>query len=193
MKKTIGLIAVVGLAIMWGVGHYNGFVTMETEIDEAWGQVQVQYQRRYDLIPNLVETVKGVANFEKETYEAVTEARSAWAQAQQGGSQAEQIEATQNVESALARLLVTVENYPQLRANENFTALQAQIEGTENRVAVSRQDYNEMITPYNKKVRTIPSNLIALIAGFDQKEFFEGNQGSENAPDVNFDFGSDDE
>ena len=120
MKKfLIGSAAVVVLLVVWVVSSYNGLVSMDVKIEEAWSQVQVQYQRRFDLIPNLVETVRGVADFERSTYEAVTEARSAWAQALQDGSRSEQIEATSNVESALSRLLVTVENYPQLRAQEN--------------------------------------------------------------------------
>lgn len=187
MKKLlIGLAVVVLLTVFYGVDTYNGFVGMQESIDESWGQVQVQYQRRYDLIPNLVETVKGVANFEQETYQAVTEARSAWAQSMQGSDREAQIAATQSVESALSRLLVSVENYPELKASQNFQTLQAQIEGTENRVAVARKDYNEMITPYNTRVRRIPSNIIAGMFGFEELEFFGANEGAENAPAVDF-------
>lgn len=187
MKKfLIGSAAVVVLLVVWVVSSYNGLVSMDVKIEEAWSQVQVQYQRRFDLIPNLVETVRGVADFERSTYEAVTEARSAWAQALQDGSRSEQIEATSNVESALSRLLVTVENYPQLRAQENFSTLQAQIEGTENRVAVSRRDYNQTVTPYNTRVRTFPTVLIAALLGFEAEPFFDADEGAESAPAVDF-------
>jgi LemA protein len=188
MKKILlGLIAIIFVTGFWVSGTYNGLVTMEEKIDEAWGQVQVQYQRRYDLIPNLVETVKGVANFEKETYQAVTEARSAWADSMKTSDRPAQIEATQNVESALARLLVTVENYPNLKAQVNFGTLQAQIEGTENRVSVARKDYNERITPFNTKVRRFPALLIAGLLGFDELDFFGSDEGADSAPAVNFD------
>lgn len=188
MKKVfLGLVAVLILAGFWVSTTHNSLVGMEESIDEAWGQVQVQYQRRYDLIPNLVETVKGVANFEKETYQAVTEARSAWAGSMKTNDRSAQIEATQNVESALARLLVTVENYPNLKAQVNFSTLQAQIEGTENRVSVARKDYNERITPFNTKVRRFPTLLIAGMLGFDELDFFGSDEGADKAPAVNFD------
>ncbi len=188
MKKVfIGLLAVLVLGGFWVGSTHNSLVGMEENIDEAWGQIQVQYQRRFDLIPNLVETVKGVANFEKETYEAVTAARSAWANSMKSDDRPAQIEATQNVESALARLLVTVENYPNLKAQANFSTLQTQIEGTENRVSVARKDYNERITPFNIKVRRFPTLLIAGILGFDELDFFGSDQGAEKAPAVNFD------
>lgn len=187
MKKVlIGLLAVVILAGFWVTNTHNSLVTMDTQIQESWGQIQVQYQRRYDLIPNLVETVKGVANFEKETYEAVTAARSAWADSMKTSDRSAQIEATQNVESALARLLVTVENYPNLKAQANFSTLQAQIEGTENRVSVARKDYNERITPYNTKVRRFPTLLIAGFLGFDELDFFGSDEAADEAPAVDF-------
>jgi len=187
MKKgwliALAVVAVIGF---WGVGTYNSLVSMNVGIDTSWSQVQVQYQRRFDLIPNLVETVKGVANFEKSTYVAVTEARSAWAKAMQSGTRSEQIAATDNVQSALSRLLVTVENYPQLKANENFKELQAQIEGTENRVSVARKDFNESIQPYNIKIQTFPSSLVARLFGFEKGAFFGSQAGAESAPKVNF-------
>src|SRR5690606_24691268 len=133
MKKgLLALLALIVLGGFWLASVYNSLVSAELSVDESWSQVQVQYQRRFDLIPNLVETVKGVADFERSTYEAVTAARSAWAQSLQSGTRTEQIAATNAVDSALSRLLVTVENYPQLKAQENFSTLQAQIEGTEN-------------------------------------------------------------
>ncbi|MGE3278835.1 MAG: LemA family protein [Candidatus Altimarinota bacterium] len=187
MKKTVlAVLALVVLAGIWLVGGYNSLVSADLSVDESWAQVQVQYQRRFDLIPNLVETVRGVADFERSTYEAVTAARSAWAQSLQTGTRAEQIAATGQVDSALSRLLVTVENYPQLRAQENFSTLQAQIEGTENRVATARRDFNAVARAYNQKVRSVPSNMIAAIFGFEAEPFFESSEGSDVAPQVQF-------
>lgn len=187
MKKfLIGLLIVLGLVGAWAVESYNNLVTLDIAVDESWSQVEVQYQRRFDLIPNLVETVKGVAGFEKETYTAVTEARSAWAQAKENGNRDAQVAAGSSFDSALSRLLVTVENYPQLKANENFSALQAQIEGTENRVGVARRDFNQAVSPYNTQVRTFPTMLFAKLFGFDEQVFFESKEGSENAPEVKF-------
>lgn len=186
-KFLIGLGVFALLVIVWGVSIYNNLVTMDVKIDESWSQVEVQYQRRFDVIPNLVETVKGVANFESSTYIAVSEARSAWTQALKTGTRSEQIAATGNVESSLARLLVSVENYPQLKANENFQTLQAQIEGTENRVATARRDFNTAVTPYNTTIRRFPASFIARMFGFEHESFFESAAGSETAPAVNFD------
>lgn len=187
MKK--GLLAVLAVLVVlgvWVVGSYNSLVSLDVGIDTAWSQVQVQYQRRFDVIPNLVETVKGVANFEQSTYVAVTEARSAWAKSMQSGTRTEQIAATGQVESALSRLLVSVENYPQLKANENFSTLQAQIEGTENRVTVARKDFNDAVRPYNEKVRRFPGMIVARLFGFDVEPFFDSQEGAESAPKVNF-------
>ncbi|MDF2378982.1 MAG: LemA family protein [Candidatus Gracilibacteria bacterium] len=187
MKKTlIGFLAVIVLVGSWAVGSYNGLVTMDVAVDESWSQVEVQYQRRFDLIPSLVETVKGVAGFEKDTYTAVTEARSAWAQAKESGDRGAQVAAGSSFDSALSRLLVTVENYPQLKANENFSTLQAQIEGTENRVSVARRDFNQVVKPYNTKVKTFPTLLFAKLFGFDEESFFESKAGSDEAPEIKF-------
>jgi LemA protein len=185
-KFLIGVGIFLLLIIFWGVSSYNSLVSMDVKIDESWSQVEVQYQRRFDVIPNLVETVKGVADFEQSTYLAVTEARAAWAQALKSGSRADQINATGNVESSLARLLVSVEAYPQLKANENFQTLQAQIEGTENRVAVARRDFNITVTPFNATIRRFPASIIANLFGFEKQAFFESEAGSEAAPKVNF-------
>lgn len=187
MKK--GLLAVLAVLVVlgfWIMGTYNSLVSLDVGIETAWSQVETQYQRRFDVIPNLVETVKGVANFEQSTYVAVTEARSAWAQAKESGSRTEQIAAAGQVESALSRLLVTVENYPQLKASENFSTLQAQIEGTENRIAVARKDFNDAVRPYNEKVRVFPGMMVAKIFGFDVEPFFESQEGADTAPRVNF-------
>ncbi len=190
MKKgIIALIAIVGLLAAFALylmGMYNNLVSLDVNIDESWAQVEVQYERRFSLIPNLVSTVQGVAGFERETYEAVTRARSAWASAKEGGDRAEQIEATNSVDSALSRLLVTVENYPQLKAQQNFSDLQVQLEGTENRIAVARKDFNEVVTPYNKTIRQIPTALFAGLMGFDTEPFFESTDAAADAPVVDF-------
>jgi LemA protein len=187
MKKSLlAVLALVVLAGFWVASSYNSLVSLDVAVDESWSQVQVQYQRRFDVIPNLVETVKGVANFERSTYEAVTAARSAWAQSLQTGTRQEQIAATNQVDSALSRLLVTVENYPQLKAQENFLTLQAQIEGTENRIATVRRDFNAVVKQYNEKIRRVPTNMIAGIFGFEQEAFFESLEGADTAPQIDF-------
>ncbi|MFH1641982.1 MAG: LemA family protein [Nanoarchaeota archaeon] len=169
--------------ILWFVGTYNSLVRLDETANAQWANVESSYQRRFDLIPNLVETVKGAANFEKETYLAVTEARTKWLNA---GSINEKTLAAGEVQSALARLLVSVENYPQLKATENFQDLQAQLEGTENRINVERNRYNEAVKNYNAKIRFFPSNLIAGMFGFEKKELFESDEGAEAAVKVDF-------
>ena len=159
MKKgpNVGLIVLISVAIvifigiLWFIGTYNSLVSLDETADAQWANVESSYQRRFDLIPNLVETVKGAANFEKDTYLAVTEARTKWLNA---GSIDSKIAAAGQVQSALARLLVTVENYPQLKATENFAGLQAQLEGTENRINVERVRYNEAVKNYNKNKKS---------------------------------------
>ncbi len=187
MKKS--LLIILGLVLITGLymaSLYNSLVNLDVNIDESWAQVEVQYERRFDLIPNLVSTVKGVANFEKETYEAVTRARSAWASAKESGDRPAQIAATNSLESSLSRLLVTVENYPQLKAQQNFSDLQVQLEGTENRIAVARRDFNEVVTPYNKKIRKFPTLFFAGLLGFGEKAFFESSDAAAEAPVVDF-------
>lgn len=187
------IILFVVIAVMWGVGIYNELVTMDEQVTQAWSQVENQYQRRADLIPNLVNTVKGVAEFERETFTAVTEARAKVNQINVSSDilnnpQAfQQFQAAQdNLSSALSRLLVTVENYPQLKANENFLQLQAQLEGTENRISVERRKFNQAVQNYNTRIRTFPANFIANMSGFIQKEYFEAAEGAETAPSVEF-------
>jgi LemA protein len=179
--------------VMWGVGIYNELITLEEQVNQAWSQVENQYQRRADLIPNLVSTVKGVAGFEKETYTAVTEARSKVNQLNISPDILNDPEAFQKFRSAqnglgnaLSRLLVTVENYPQLKANENFQQLQQQLEGTENRISVERRKFNQAIQNYNTRIRTFPANFIANMSGFSEKQYFEATEGSDEAPQVEF-------
>lgn len=190
MKKMISpWVIVLGVAILlgfWLMGSYNGFVAGKANVDNAWAQVETQYQRRADVVPNLVSTVKGAANFEQETFTEVTAARSAWAQANTAGSREQQIAAAQNFDSALSRLLVTVEAYPQLQATQAFRDLMVQLEGTENRIATARRDYNDAVTTYNVSVRSFPGALIAGIFGFSAEETFKAAEGSDTAPVVDF-------
>ena len=192
MKKWIILIIIavaVGLGLM---SSYNGLVKAETEIDSVWANVESSYQRRADLIPNLVNTVKGQANFEQQTLTNVIEARAKATQTKIDPSnlteeQLNEFQQNQNqVGSALSRLLVTVEQYPQLKANEGFMNLQAQLEGTENRINVACNKFNEAARIYNEKVRQFPTKLAAMIFGFKAKPYFKSSTGAENAPTVNF-------
>ncbi len=197
MSKGIGIIIVIAVviigAIMWGTGIYNNLVGLEEGVTGSWSQVENQYQRRADLIPNLVNTVKGVANFEKETYTAVTEARAKVNQINMSPEMlsdpnafAQFQSAQDGLGSALSRLLVTVENYPQLKANENFMQLQAQLEGTENRISVERKRFNEVVQNYNTTITRFPASIIAGFTGFNQKQYFTAVAGSDQAPKVEF-------
>ena len=191
-KSTIIIIAVAVLAIVWGITGYNGLVGMDEGVQTKWADVETQYQRRADLIPNLVNTVKGYAAHESETLQAVVEARAKATSMNIDPSNmsAEQIanfqKAQDGVSSALGRLLVTVEKYPDLKANENFKELQAQLEGTENRISVARRDYNEAARKYNTTLRSFPKNILAGMFGFEKKAYFEAQEGSEQAPTVQF-------
>lgn len=191
-KSTIIIIAVAVLAVVWGITGYNGLVSMDEGVQTKWADVETQYQRRADLIPNLVNTVKGYAAHESETLAAVVEARAKATSVNIDPSNmsAEQIanfqKAQDGVSSALGRLLVTVEKYPDLKANENFRELQAQLEGTENRISVARRDYNEAARKYNTTLRSFPKNILAGMFGFEKKAYFEAQEGSEQAPTVQF-------
>lgn len=190
--KTIVILVVVGLVAIWGVSGYNGLVSMDEGVQTKWADVETQYQRRADLIPNLVNTVKGYAAHESETLQAVVEARAKATSVNIDPTNmtAEQManfqQAQDGVSSALGRLLVTVEKYPDLKANENFKELQAQLEGTENRISVARRDFNEASRKYNTTLRSFPKNIIAGIFGFEKKAYFEAQEGSETAPSVQF-------
>lgn len=197
MKKVLIVLGIIFvlfiMVLMWGVGKYNGLVTLDESVNGSWAQVQNQYQRRMDLIPNLVATVQGVANFEKSTLQAVIEARAKATQVTLSPQLLNDPQAFQRFEqsqgqlgSALSRLLVTVEQYPNLKANENFLQLQSQLEGTENRIAVERKRFNEVVQGYNATIRTIPTSFIAGIGGFQQKQYFQSQAGAETAPKVQF-------
>ena len=194
MKKSsvIIVLIVAAIVVVWGITGYNGLVSMDEGVQTKWADVETQYQRRADLIPNLVNTVKGYAAHESETLQAVVEARAKATSVNIDPSNmsAEQIANFQKVQdgvsSALGRLLVTVEKYPDLKANENFKELQAQLEGTENRISVARRDYNEAARKYNTTLRSFPKNILAGMFGFEKKAYFEAQEDSEQAPTVQF-------
>ena len=193
MKKGSAIIivlAIVAVLVLWGVKVYNGLVTKDEAVSSAWSQVENVYQRRADLIPNLVATVKGYAEHEKSTYEAVVEARAKASQITVNDLSEESVkkfqEAQSEVSSALGRLLAIVENYPELKANENFLDLQAQLEGTENRIAEARRAFNETARDYNTTVRSFPANIIAGIFGFSTKGYFTADESAMQAPKVEF-------
>jgi LemA protein len=177
------LIGVALVFMAWLVGAYNSLVGSRNRVDNAWGQVDVQLKRRYDLIPNLVETVKGYASHERETFERVIQARNT-AQAAQGP--AEQAEAENFLTGALRQLFALAEAYPELRATENFQQLQTELSETENRIAVSRQIYNDTVLTFNNKVQQVPTNFVASMFNFDAREFFDAGEGAEEAPSVEF-------
>lgn len=180
----LGIVAVlVIIPYSYLKGTYNSLVTMEEGIKGAWAQVENQLQRRYDLIPNYVETVKGYAAHEKEVFVKVTEARSKVGQA---ATVDEKIQANNQLSSALSRLMVVVEQYPQLKANTNFIRLQDELAGTENRIAVERRRFNEAVKVYNTKIRTFPTNMVAGLFGFEKAEFFDVPEERQKAPKVKF-------
>ncbi|WP_318345269.1 LemA family protein [Flagellimonas baculiformis] len=198
MKK--GIIAVIVLIVLavvlvgWYVSTNNTLVNMKGQATKQWANVESSYQRRSDLIGNLVKTVQGAADFERETLSDVIEARAKATSTTIDANNitpeqlAEFQQAQTGLSSALSRLLVTVERYPDLKANQNFLELQSQLEGTENRINVERNRFNELAGEYNIKIQQIPTNIIASIANFDPIALFSSNPGSENAPDVNFEF-----
>ena len=185
-------VAIVVIVIMWAVGAYNGMVTLDEGVQGKWADVETQYQRRADLIPNLVSTVKGYAAHESETLESVVKARSEASSVKVDPENltpeklAEYQKAQSGVSSALGRLMVTVEKYPDLKANQNFLELQSQLEGTENRINVARRDFNEAAKNYNTVIRSFPKNIFAGMFGFEKKAYFEAEKGAEAAPKVEF-------
>ena len=207
--RNIGLLGCVGVLVLalilfgaYFVGVRNNLVGLEEQVDQQWAQVESQYQRRYDLIPNLVRTVQGAANFERETLTAVVNARARVGQVQapagppgaagnitsDPNQMAQFAAAQEGLSNALSRLLVVVERYPELRANQNFLELQSQLEGTENRIAVERQRYNAAAQQFNTAIRRFPANVVANMSGFEAKAYFRGAQGSSQAPNVEFNF-----
>lgn len=192
---AIGGVILLALAMLffWGMSTYNNMVAQDQAVMQQWSQVENQYQRRADLIPNLVNTVKGYADFEKEVLTQVTEARSKVSQFNitpevlndpQAFAKFQSLQG--ELSSALSRLLVTVENYPQLKANENFLQLQAQLEGIENRISVERKKFNEVVQQYNTTIKRFPASMLAGIFGFGEKQYFKAIQGAETPPKVEF-------
>ena len=181
---ALAVIVVIALIlVLSGVGMYNRLVGLDEGVKAAWAQVENQLQRRYDLIPNYVETVKGYAKHEREVFIQVTEARSRVGGA---GTISEKIEANNDLSSALARLLVVVERYPDLKANQNFIRLQDELAGTENRIATERMRYNEAVKVYNATIRRFPMRIIAGLFGFERAAFFEAPEAAETPPEVSF-------
>ena len=195
VKKNLGWIIPVGIlvvVVLWAIGGYNGMVKMDEQVQNSWANVETQYQRRADLIPNLVSTVKGYAKHEQQTLEDVVKARSEATQVKVDSENLtpEKLAAFQKaqsgVSSALGRLLAVAENYPDLKANQNFLELQSQLEGTENRITVARKDFNDTAKSYNQAIRQFPKNILAGLFGFEKKSYFEAEAGSEKAPKVEF-------
>lgn len=193
MKK--GLVVLIGILVVLGIGacsisgSYNSMVNLEESVDAAWSQVENQYQRRMDLIPNLVSTVKGYAAHESEVFTNIAEARSkAGGQININDPEALKVyqENQAQLGNALSRLLMITENYPELKADKNFIALQDQLEGTENRISVERNRFNETVKNYNRKIRTFPTVILANMFGFEKKPYFESEAGAEKAPKVEF-------
>lgn len=186
MKKygwLIGILAVIIILALTIIPSYNGLVNKEEDVDQAYAQIENQLQRRLDLIPNLVNTVKGYASQEQEVIQSISDARANLAGAQTPGDQAT---ADDELTTALNRLLVVVENYPDLKSNETFQQLMDELSGTENRIAVARKDYNDAVSTYNRNVKRFPGSIVARVFGFDEKEYFKASEGAEEAPTVNF-------
>lgn len=188
-----GILLIVAIAVIWGISAYNNLVTLNETVNQSWSQVENQYQRRADLIPNLVNTVKGYANFEKGVLTDVTNARASVGQLKVTKDILDDPKAFQRFQSmqgqlsgALSRLLVTVENYPDLKANENFLQLQAQLEGTENRIAVERRRFNLTVQGYNTAIKRFPNSIFANMFGFRDKQYFKAEAGAETVPKVQF-------
>jgi len=186
MKKgilgvIIALVVIAGLLVMPLIGSYNNLVTLSENADQQWANVETVLQRRYDLIPNLVESVKGAMAQEQEVFGQIADARAAMAGA---STVDEQVEASNQLEGALGRLLVVMENYPELRSNENVTRLMDELAGTENRISVERGRYNEIVADYNRKIKRFPTVIIAGMMGFDERAYFEAADGAETAPKV---------
>lgn len=195
IKKHLGWIIpaiIVVIIIFWGIGGYNGMVSLDEGVQNKWADVETQYQRRADLIPNLVNTVKGYAAHESQTLENVVKARSEASSVKVDPQNitpeklAEYQKAQLGVSSALGRLMVIVEKYPDLKANQNFLELQSQLEGTENRINTARRDFNEAAKGFNTEIRRFPKNILAGMFGFEKKAYFEAEKGAEKAPEVQF-------
>ncbi len=184
MNKSLWIVlAVVALLVVFGFSSYNSLVSMNENVNGKWSQIENMLQRRADLIPNLVNTVKGYAAHEQQAIQSVADARAKLAGA---GGPAAKAQANGELNSALARLLVVVENYPNLKADKNFRALMDELSGTENRIAVARKDYNDAVQGYNTKIRSLPTSIFAGMMGFGPKEYFRAEEGAKQVPQVKF-------
>ena len=180
----IGIVAaVILLIIFWYIGTYNSLIRLNEGVNNKWAQVETQYQRRVDLIPNLVSTVRGAAGFEKSTLEEITQLRSQWQTAPDVNAK---VNTANQIESALSKLIVIAENYPQLTATKNFQALQDELANTENKVAVERARYNDAVRDFNARIKTFPSSIVARNLGYADRNYFNAKPGAENVPEVKF-------
>lgn len=180
-KTTIVILVVVALLIIWGLVSYNGLVRANESVDTQWAQVETQYQRRFDLVPNLVASVKGILKQEQAVFGEIAQARTNYSGAQTTN---EKVAAANELEAGIGRLLVIVEQYPVLKSSENVQTLMAQLEGTENRISVERTRFNDSVRVYNLKTKTFPSALVAGMFGFDERAYFDSEEGSDKAPEV---------
>lgn len=180
---TIGIIVGVALPIIWVIGMYNSLVKLRQQCRESWSSIDTELKRRYDLIPNLVETVKGYAKHESGVFEEVTRLRSQWGEAK---TQSDKVQAANQIEGALSKLLLVSENYPELKANQNFIALQDELSGTENRIAVERRRYNDVVKEFNSSIRRFPTSVVAGMMGLQKRDYFEAEKGAAAAPKVEF-------
>ena len=176
-------LGIILLIVMWYIATYNSLIRLNEEVNNKWAQVETQYQRRVDLIPNLVSTVKGVAGFEKSTLEEITRLRSQW---QTAPTVEQKVSTANQIETALSKLLVIAENYPQLTATKNFQSLQDELANTENKVAVERGRYNDAVRNFNARIKTFPTNFVARNLDYTDKTYFNAKAGAENAPEVKF-------
>ncbi len=183
-KPWFWIIVVIVILGLWFFSSYNGLVKREIAVDKAWSDIEVQYQRRFDLIPNLINTVKGYSGFEERVITEVTEARSRWQGAVSSGDTNTAVAAAGQVEGALSRLIAVAENYPDLKASQTYLSLMDELSGTENRVAVSRTRYNEAGADYNYAIRRIPTSIVASMFGFEKKTLFEAKAGASEVPEV---------
>lgn len=182
---VIGALVIVGFMLgSWVLGSYNTMIAQDAQVQNAWGQVETQYQRRFDLIPNLVGSVQGILTQEQKVFGDIAEARTRYANAKEGGTQEEQVEAYGQYESVIGRLLIVMENYPELRSYAQVQALMDELAGTENRVLVVRDRYNTAVTDWNVSIKRFPRNVLAGMFGFEEKKLFEAQDGADQAPSV---------
>lgn len=184
MKIAIGIVIAVVILVVPFASSYNGLVSAESEVDAQWAKVESKLQRRYDLIPNLVNSVKGSMTQEKEVFGKIADARSKLSNA---STTDDKVQANNELDSAVSRLLVVVENYPDLKSDKNVQALMDELAGTENRISTERDRYNDTVKTYNNKVKRFPGSIVAKMSGFDSKTYFKAVEGAQNAPSVNFD------